>query len=99
MAIPDLSIDQSILERSGYSGEEGAILLLRIQLIRAIKAEIERRGWSQREAARFLGIKQPRLSEIAQIRIDKFSVEKLAKISYRLGLRVSLSIVASAKTS
>lgn len=99
MAITDPAVDQSILERAGYGGEEGVILLLRVQLIRAIKAEVERRGWSQNEAARFLGVKQPRLSEIAQLRIDKFSVEKLAKISYRLGLRVSLSISTSAKNS
>ena len=99
MVITDPSIDQSILERSGYGGEAGVVLLLRVQLIRAIKAELDKRGWSQNEAARFLGVKQPRISEIMQLRIDKFSVEKLAKLSYRLGLRVTLSVAAGAKGS
>lgn len=84
--------DQLLLSKLGYAGEEGAILLLRIQLLKAIKKEIEKRGWSQAEAANFLEVKQPRISEIKQLRIDKFSVEKLAKLLHRLDKRISLSV-------
>ncbi len=84
--------DQVLLKRMGYAGEEGAILLLRIQLLKAIKKEIDQRGWSQTEAARFLEVKQPRISEIKQLRIDKFSVEKLAKLLHRLDKRISLAV-------
>lgn len=86
--------DLVLLKKMGYGGEEGAILLLRIQLLKAIKKEIEQRGWSQTEAARFLEVKQPRISEIKQLRIDKFSVEQLAKFLHRLDKRVSLSVGA-----
>jgi predicted XRE-type DNA-binding protein len=90
MASP--SIDSAIFESTGYGGEVGVALLLRLQLLRAVRDELVKRGWSQNEAARNLRVKQPRISEIMQLRIDKFSVENLAKLSFRLGLKVSLSI-------
>ncbi len=92
MNVSTIYSDQLLLSKLGYEGEEGVILLLRIQLLKAIKKEIEKRGWSQVEAAEFLEVKQPRISEIKQLRIDKFSVEKLAKLLHRLDKRISLSV-------
>lgn len=97
MASVDLVLDQKIIEKLGYTGEEGLVLLLRVHLVRAIKEEVERRGWTQREAAEFLGVKQPRISEISQLRIDQFSVEKLAKLLYKLGKPVRLTVAAGSK--
>ena len=84
--------DQSILEDLGYTGPEGRILLLRIQLVKAIRQELSRRKWSQNQAARELGLSQPRISELMQLRIDQFSLEKLAKILYCLDRDVEVSI-------
>ena len=92
MGTSAINTDQSLLKKLGYGGEEGTILLLRIQLLKAIKNEIDRKGWSQDEAAKFLDVKQPRISEINKLRIDKFSVEKLAKLLHRLDKRISLSV-------
>jgi len=94
-----MATEQSLLKKLGYSGEEGSILLLRIQLLKAIKFEIEKRGWNQMEAAEFLEIKQPRISEVNKLRIDKFSVEKLAKLLHRLDKQISLTVAASAGDS
>lgn len=88
----DISADKVLLKNLGYSGEEGTILLLRIQLLKAIKKEIDLRGWSQDQAAKFLAVKQPRISEINKLRIDKFSVEQLTKFLHRLNKRVSLTV-------
>lgn len=94
MAKIDIAIDQSIIEQLGYTGEDGLVLLLRVHLVRAIKEELTQRGWSQQQAAQVLGVKQPRISEIMQLRIDQFSVEKLSKLLYRLGKTVRLSVSA-----
>ncbi len=94
MAKIDIAMDQSIIEQLGYTGEDGLVLLLRVHLVRAIKEELTQRGWSQRQAAQVLGVKQPRISEIMQLRIDQFSVEKLSKLLYRLGKTVRLSVSA-----
>ncbi|MBA4079190.1 MAG: DNA-binding protein [Cyanobacteria bacterium PR.023] len=94
MAKIDIATDQSIIEQLGYTGEDGLVLLLRVHLVRAIKEELTQRGWSQQQAAQVLGVKQPRISEIMQLRIDQFSVEKLSKLLYRLGKTVRLSVSA-----
>ncbi len=65
---------------------------MRLQLIKIIQAEISRRKWSQREAAKILGVAQPRIAEISAMATDKFSVEVLIKYVHRLGLRASLSV-------
>ena len=88
----DVSTDKVLLKNLGYDGEEGTVLLLRIQLLKTIKQEIDRRGWSQDEAAKFLNVKQPRISEIKKRRIDKFSVEQLTKLLHRLDKRISLTV-------
>ena len=88
----DVSTDKVLLKNLGYDGEEGTVLLLRIQLLKSIKQEIDRRGWNQDEAAKFLNVKQPRISEIKKLRIDKFSVEQLTKLLHRLDKRISLTV-------
>ena len=68
------------------SGEEAAALRLRTQMLLAVKDAIRKRRWSQAEAAEALGVKQPRISEILNLRIDKFSVELLVRYLFRLGI-------------
>lgn len=83
---------RAVFKQMGYSNEEGAYLLLRTQLMKEIQQEIEKRQWSQSQAAEFLGVKQPRISEIYSLRIDKFSVELLVRYLYRLKKEVSLQL-------
>lgn len=88
----DVSTDKVLLKNLGYDGEEGTVLLLRIQLLKTVKQEIDQRGWNQDQAAKFLNVKQPRISEIKKLRIDKFSVEQLTKLLHRLDKRISLTV-------
>lgn len=81
-----------IFKLKGYSGEDGATLLLRTQLLLAVKNLIEKNQWSQLDAAKALGVAQPRIAEIYALRIDKFSVELLTKYLYRLKTDVYLSL-------
>jgi len=76
----------------GYADKDNAVLLMRLQLILAIKAELKERKWSQREAARHLGVAQPRIAEITGLRVDKFTVELLAKYLRSLGKEVTLNV-------
>jgi predicted XRE-type DNA-binding protein len=92
MAVFDLQRYQQLFQELGYADDNGAALLLRTQLLREVKVELEKRKWSQKEAAEKLGVKQPRISEIQTLRIDKFSVELLIKYLHRLGKEVSFNI-------
>jgi predicted XRE-type DNA-binding protein len=50
------------------------------------------KGWSNTEAAKALGVKEPRISELRHGQISKFSVDLLLKFLARLGKRVELKI-------
>jgi predicted XRE-type DNA-binding protein len=51
---------------------------------------IRKRGLTQIEAARMLGIDQPKVSAIVRGRLDKFSVERLCELLTRLGCDVDI---------
>jgi predicted XRE-type DNA-binding protein len=55
-----------------------------------IEKEVRSRGLKQAEAAKVLGISQPRISDLLRSRIDLFSVDALIDMLARLGLRVRL---------
>jgi predicted XRE-type DNA-binding protein len=88
----DLSQHVGVLKQHGYRQDEAIILLMRLQLLKIIQAEISRRKWSQQEAASILEVAQPRISEIAAMATEKFSTEMLVKFLHRLGLRASLTV-------
>ena len=84
---------KNLFEDVGFGDEHGAALLLRTQLLKAVKRELEAKNWPQVIAAQKLGVKQPRISEIYALRIDKFSAELLVKYLYKLGKEVNLGLV------
>jgi predicted XRE-type DNA-binding protein len=88
----NLSVFKEKMLEVGYTDRDNDTLLMRLQLILAIKEELKERGWSQREAAQYLGVAQPRIAEIVGLRVDKFTVELLAKHLRRLGREVELTI-------
>jgi predicted XRE-type DNA-binding protein len=88
----DLNQHIGVLKQHGYRQDEALIILMRLQLIKIIQAEINRRQWSQREAAKILGVAQPRIAEISAMATEKFSVEILIKFLHRLGFKASLTV-------
>ena len=75
----------------GFPPEEAAALHIRSQLAAALEYHIERKGWSQTEAARSLKVPQPTVSKIVNGNIEKLSIEFLIKLMVRAGLPVSIS--------
>jgi predicted XRE-type DNA-binding protein len=81
----------------GFPPEEAAALHIRSQLAAALEYHIERKGWSQTEAARSLKVPQPTVSKIVNGNIEKLSIEFLIKLMVRAGLPVSISGGRSAR--
>lgn len=88
----DLSNYEAAFRQIGFPEEEAHALLMRLQLIKQINQEIERRKWSQRKAAEYLGVAQPRIAELGGLRVDKFSMDLLVKYLHRLGRKVSVAV-------
>jgi predicted XRE-type DNA-binding protein len=68
----------------------------RSELMIAIRSKIERWKISQGEAARRLGVTQPRLNDLLRGRIDKFSLDALMNLARPAGLAVRLKIEEAA---
>jgi len=75
----------------GFSKEEATALHIRSQLAVTLEQHIERREWSQAEAARVLKVPQPTISKIVNGNIEKLSIEFLVKLTVRAGLPVEIS--------
>lgn len=88
----DLAQHFAVLKRHGFAKDEAVILLMRLQLMKIIKMEIRRHGWSQREAAKMLDVSQPRIAEISALATEKFSLETLIKYLLRLNLKAGLTV-------
>lgn len=78
----------NIFKDLGFSNEEAVNLLARADLMSHIRSLIQEHGWSQRQAARELGVPQPRIAEIMGMRTERFSVDLLLKYIDKLGQRV-----------
>ena len=76
----------------GFSEPEAQNLLLRADLMIAIERYLRKSGLSQTEAARKLGITQPRLSDLTRHRIERFSLDALVTLATKAGLNVRLAI-------
>ena len=80
----------------GFPEPEAQNLLLRADLMIAIQRCLRKSGLSQTEAARKLGITQPRLSDLARHRIERFSLDALVNLAGKAGLNVRLTIKKAA---
>ncbi len=54
-------------------------MVLRADLATTIKKIIDRRNWTQKQAASFIGISQSDISDIKRGKIEKFKLERLLR--------------------
>ncbi len=76
--------------------EEAASMRRRSELMLALKKEVESWGGTQAEAAKRLGVTQPRLNDLVRGRIHRFNLEALLALAERagFGVRIDLERVA-----
>ena len=72
--------------------EAAAHMRLRSELMMAVEREVRGWGGTQAEAARRLGVTQPRLNDLLRGKITKFSLDALVDLAARAGLAVRLEL-------
>lgn len=60
---------------------------LKANMMIAIRDLIDSKGWSQKESAENLGVTQPRVSNLLNGKIDKFSLDMLIGMLTKLGVK------------
>ncbi len=74
------------------SPEEAANMKLRSTLMMALTNHIDRARLTQAQAAKLLGVTQPRVSDLMRGKIDLFAIDTLVNMAIAAGLRIDLRI-------
>ncbi|WP_299656795.1 XRE family transcriptional regulator [uncultured Jannaschia sp.] len=75
---------------------EAANMRMRSELMIALKARIEARGWTQAEAARVMGVTQPRVSDLVRGKIALFGLDALVGMASAAGLHLEVRVSEAA---
>ncbi|MEO8410163.1 MAG: XRE family transcriptional regulator, partial [Propionivibrio sp.] len=78
------------------TAEESANMKLRSGLMMALKAHIVRTGLSQSQAAKLIGVTQPRVSDLMRGKINLFALDALVNMAAAAGLHVEMRIFEAA---
>jgi len=76
----------------GFSPEEAENLRARSDLMIQLTKIIKARHLTQAAAAKWLGVTQPRVSDLMRGKIDRFSTDSLIEMLGHVGLRVSFTL-------
>lgn len=85
-------VSTNVFHDLGFTPAEAENLRLRAEMMNALIAYIEEEKLTQVQAARLLGITQPRVSNLMRGRIHLFSLDTLVKLLAAAGLRVVLRV-------
>ena len=78
----------------GFPPHEAAVMLLRCEVAEALRKWMDREGITQLEAAKRLGVLQPRISEIARNKVDKLSLDYLLGLCAKAGVSIAVKLAA-----
>jgi len=82
----------NIFDHLDFDPAEAESLRLRSELMRAIEAHVIQSGLTQAQAAKTLGVSQPRLNDLLRGRIGKFSLDALVNMLAAMGRKVQLTV-------
>ena len=82
----------NVFEDIGFAPDQAAAMLARETLLIALEKELRKRGKKQQELADELGIPRTRISEVMNLKADKFSADKLVSLLHRAGKKVEIRV-------
>lgn len=91
MAIKVQRSSGNVFADLGFPAEDAANLQLRSDLMIQLRKRLDALGVTQAQAARMLGVSQPRVSDLMRGRIDRFSIDMLVKLLGKAGVEVRVT--------
>ncbi len=83
----------NIFDDLGFNPEEAANLKIRADLILDLQKYIKKREWTQQEAASFFNETQPRMSNLMNGDIERFSIDKLVQMISKAGMTIKVEVI------
>ncbi len=94
MSEPIYNSSGNVFTDLGFDPAEAAILQIRAKLMNDLRQYIEQNQLTPQQAAKMLGISQPRVSDLIGGKWEKFSLEMLITLEAKVGREVRLELVA-----
>jgi predicted XRE-type DNA-binding protein len=91
-----IQVFESVWDALEDTPTEADNIKLRSSLMIAIREAVSAWGVTQAEAARRLGVTQPRLNDLLRGRVGKFSLDALVALAAHAGLAVHMEITLAA---
>ncbi len=85
----------SVWDAIADTPEQAANLRARAEIMQKIAAIVEKKGWTQAQAAIHCGVTQPRMNDLLRGRVSRFSLDALVNIATAIGQRVHVDLKAA----
>jgi predicted XRE-type DNA-binding protein len=89
----------NVFKDLGFREPEAENLRIRSDLMARLRKVIEDQRLTQAQAARLLGVTQPRVSDLVRGRIDLFSIDTLVNLLAKAGIRVTVKARARTRAA
>ncbi|MDZ4729936.1 MAG: helix-turn-helix transcriptional regulator [Xanthomonadales bacterium] len=76
----------------GFDEAEARVMAMRTELMFRLSQELKAKGWTQAQAAKRLGVTQPRISKLNQGTWQDFSLDMLLTLAGRAGLHTEIRV-------
>ncbi|MGH8134802.1 MAG: helix-turn-helix domain-containing protein [Steroidobacteraceae bacterium] len=76
----------------GFDEAEAHVMAMRAELMLRLSQELKAKGWTQAQAAKRLGVTQPRVSKLNKGAWQDFSLDMLLTLAGRAGLQAKLRV-------
>ena len=81
----------NVFRSLGFDPDESENLRIRADLMIELSELIQRKGWTQAQAADVMGVTQPRISDLVRGKIDRFSIDTLIGMLGSAGVKVQIT--------
>jgi predicted XRE-type DNA-binding protein len=91
--LADTSVTEScgnVFMDIGFDEAEARVMALRVELMMQLREQLNKKGLTQAQAAKQLGVTQPRVSALLRGAWKDFSMDMLLTLAGRLGLQPRL---------
>lgn len=85
----------NVFKDLGVEDDKAENLKIRADLMISLRRFIKENGLTQEEAADFFGVSQPRISDLVNCKIEKFSIDTLVNMITKTGAEVDLKVDTS----
>ena len=75
-----------------HNNEQASKKAMKVDLSIMISSLIKEKGWTQSEAAKNLNVQQSRISELANAKIEKFTIDAMFDMLDSLGFQARMSM-------